>query len=106
MIEMLNILEPLDLGLPDSFESMHLIAEAMRHAYADRAAYLGDADFASVPVARLTSQAYAATLREEILHSKPEAPILAGNHRRLKASRPLTTPWWTMRATRWPTPTP
>ena len=79
LIEMLNILEPLDLGPPDSFESMHLIVEAMRHAYADRAAYLGDSDFAPVPVARLTSQAYAATLREEILHSKPEAPIPAGN---------------------------
>jgi gamma-glutamyltranspeptidase/glutathione hydrolase len=79
LIEMLNTLEPLDLGLPDSFESMHFIAEAMRHAYADRAAYLGDADFVSVPVARLTSQAYAAKLRAEILHSKPEAPILAGN---------------------------
>ena len=79
LIEMLNILEPLDLELPDSLESMHFIAEAMRHAYADRAAYLGDADFVSVPVARLTSQAYAAKLREEILHSKPEAPILAGN---------------------------
>jgi gamma-glutamyltranspeptidase/glutathione hydrolase len=79
LIEMLNILEPLDLGLPDSFQAMHFIAEAMRHAYADRAAYLGDADFASVPVARLTSQAYAAKLREEVLHSKPEAPIPAGN---------------------------
>jgi gamma-glutamyltranspeptidase/glutathione hydrolase len=79
LIEMLNILEPLELGLPDSFQSMHFIAEAMRHAYADRAAYLGDADFASVPVVRLTSQAYAAKLREEILHSKPEAPIQAGN---------------------------
>ncbi len=79
LIEMLNILEPLDLGPADSFESMHLIAEAMRHAYADRAAYLGDTDFASVPVARLTSQAYAGKLREEILHSQPEAPITAGN---------------------------
>jgi gamma-glutamyltranspeptidase/glutathione hydrolase len=79
LIEMLNILEPLDLGSADSFQSVHLLAEAMRHAYADRAAYLGDADFASVPMARLTSQAYAAKLREEILHSQPEAPILAGN---------------------------
>ena len=79
LIEMLNILDPLDLGVPDSFQSMHFIAEAMRHAYADRAVYLGDADFVSVPVARLTSQDYAATLREEILHSKPDAPIKAGN---------------------------
>ncbi len=79
LIEMLNILEPLDLGQPDSFESMHFIVEAMRHAYADRAAYLGDPDFVSVPVARLTSQAYAAKLREEIVKSKPDAPIKAGN---------------------------
>jgi gamma-glutamyltranspeptidase/glutathione hydrolase len=79
LIEMLNILEPLDLGVPDSFQSIHFIAEAMRHAYADRAAYLGDADFVSVPVARLTSQDYAAKLRAEILHSKPAAPIQAGN---------------------------
>jgi gamma-glutamyltranspeptidase/glutathione hydrolase len=79
LIEMLNIIEPLDLGVPDSFESMHFMVESMRHAYADRAAYLGDADFTPVPVARLTSQAYAAKLREEILHSKPDAPIVAGN---------------------------
>ena len=79
LIEMLNILQPLDLGVPDSFQSMHFISEAMRHAYADRAAYLGDADFVSVPVARLTSQDYAAKLRAEILHSKPDAPIQAGN---------------------------
>ena len=87
LIEMLNILEPLDLRTADSFESMHLIAEAMRHAYADRAAYLGDADFASVPVARLTSQSYAAKLREEILHSKPEAPITAGNMQAFEGSQ-------------------
>jgi gamma-glutamyltranspeptidase/glutathione hydrolase len=79
LIEMLNILQPLDLGVPDSFQSMHFVTEAMRHAYADRAAYLGDADFASVPVARLTSQDYAAKLRAEILHSKPDALIQAGN---------------------------
>jgi gamma-glutamyltranspeptidase/glutathione hydrolase len=79
LIEMLNIIEPLDLGVPDSFESMHFMVESMRHAYADRAAYLGDADFTPVPVARLTSQAYAAKLRDEILHSKPDAPIVAGD---------------------------
>jgi gamma-glutamyltranspeptidase/glutathione hydrolase len=76
---MLNILEPLDLGSPDSFDSMHLMVEAMRRAYADRAAYLGDADSTPVPVVRLTSEAYAGKLREEILHSKPDAPIAAGN---------------------------
>jgi gamma-glutamyltranspeptidase/glutathione hydrolase len=79
LIEMLNILDPLDLGPPNSYESIHLIAEAMRRAYADRAAYLGDTDFVSVPVAGLTSPKYAAVLRNEILKSKPDAPVRAGN---------------------------
>ena len=87
LIEMLNILEPLDLGAPDSYESMHYMVEAMRHAYADRAAYLGDADFTSVPVARLTSEAFAVKLREEILHSKPDAPIVAGNPQAFESSQ-------------------
>jgi gamma-glutamyltranspeptidase/glutathione hydrolase len=87
LIEMLNILEPLDLGPPDSFESMHFMVEAMRHAYADRAAYLGDADFTPVPVARLTSEAYAAKLREEILHARPDAPIAAGNPHAFESSQ-------------------
>jgi gamma-glutamyltranspeptidase / glutathione hydrolase len=78
LIEMLNILDPLDLGTPDSYASMHLIAEAMRRAYADRAAYLGDTDFVSVPVQGLTSPQYAAKLRKEILESKPDAPVSAG----------------------------
>jgi gamma-glutamyltranspeptidase/glutathione hydrolase len=87
LIEMLNILEPLDLGVPDSFQSMHFITEVMRHAYADRAVYLGDSDFVSVPVARLTSPEYAATLREEILHAKPDAPFKAGNPQEAEGSQ-------------------
>jgi gamma-glutamyltranspeptidase/glutathione hydrolase len=78
LVEMLNILEPLDLGPPASYSSMHLMVEAMRRAYADRAAYLGDTDFAAVPVAGLTSKPYAARLRKDILASKPDAPVRAG----------------------------
>ncbi len=78
LIEMLNILDPLDLGAPDSFQSMHLMTEAMRRAYADRSEYLGDSDFVSVPVARLTSLAYAETLRQQIVGSKPDAPVAPG----------------------------
>jgi gamma-glutamyltranspeptidase/glutathione hydrolase len=78
LIEMLNVLEPLDLGTPNSYASIHLIAETMRRAYADRATYLGDADFVSVPVAGLTSPRYAAQLREQILQSSPNAPVRAG----------------------------
>jgi gamma-glutamyltranspeptidase / glutathione hydrolase len=75
---MLNVLEPLDLGTPNSYQSIHLIAETMRRAYADRAAYLGDPDFVSVPVAGLTSPGYAAQLRREILEGKAARPVGAG----------------------------
>lgn len=78
LIEMLNVLEPLDLGSPNSFHSMHLIAETMRRAYADRAAYLGDADYARVPVSGLTSPSYAAKLRNEVLRAKADLPVQPG----------------------------
>lgn len=78
LIEMLNVLEPLDLGIVNSFRSIHFLAETMRRAYADRASYLGDADFADVPVAGLTSPRYAAQLREEMLAAAPGAPVRAG----------------------------
>lgn len=78
LIEMLNVLEPLDLDSPNSYDSIHLLAETMRRVYADRAAYLGDADFGAVPVGGLTSPRYAARLREEVLHARPEAPVRAG----------------------------
>lgn len=87
LIEMLNILEPLDLSStepdsqnsPDSYEPMHLIVEAMRRAYADRSRYLGDADFARVPVRALISPGYAARLRAGLLSSKPDAALGPGS---------------------------
>ncbi len=78
LIEMLNVLEPLDLGAPNSFRSIRLMAETMRRAYADRAAYLGDTDYARVPVGGLTSRQYAAKLRDEILQAKSELAVQAG----------------------------
>jgi gamma-glutamyltranspeptidase/glutathione hydrolase len=87
LIEMLNVLEPLDLGPPNSYQSIHLIAETMRRAYADRAAYLGDADFVSVPVAGLTSPQYAARLRGEILQAKAEAPVRPGSPQLFESSQ-------------------
>jgi gamma-glutamyltranspeptidase/glutathione hydrolase len=87
LIEMLNVLEALDLGPPNSYQSISLMAETMRRAYADRAAYLGDADFASVPVAGLTSRQYATRLREEILQAKAEAPVHAGSPQLFESSQ-------------------
>jgi gamma-glutamyltranspeptidase/glutathione hydrolase len=68
LIESLNILEGLDLREhgAGSSASIHRITEAMKFAFADRAAFLGDADFVDVPVAQLTSKDYAARLRERI----------------------------------------
>jgi gamma-glutamyltranspeptidase/glutathione hydrolase len=65
---MLNILEGYDLGAlgPDSPEYLHLLAESMRRAFRDRAAWLADTDAVDVPVHELTSEAHAARLRAEI----------------------------------------
>ncbi|MCA1604253.1 MAG: gamma-glutamyltransferase, partial [Acidobacteria bacterium] len=70
---MLNILEPYDLKANGygSAENLHLIAEAMRRAFADRARHLGDPDFVSgMPIDRLTSKEYAAELRKTISPTK------------------------------------
>jgi gamma-glutamyltranspeptidase/glutathione hydrolase len=69
LIEMLNILEGYDLKAtgPRSATTVHLVVEAMRRAFADRARHLGDPDFnPDLPVARLTSKEYAAELRRTI----------------------------------------
>jgi gamma-glutamyltranspeptidase / glutathione hydrolase len=69
LLEQLNILEGYDLKAAGfrSAASVHLIAEAMRRAYADRARYLGDPDFnPKMPVERLVSKQYAADLRRTI----------------------------------------
>ena len=61
LVQMLNMLEPYDLGAMGfgSAAAMHHVIEAERRAYADRAKYLGDPDFTPVPVARLISKDYA-----------------------------------------------
>ena len=69
LVEILNILEGYDLrgSGPNSATNIHLISEAMRRAFADRARFLGDPDFnPDLPVARLTSKEHAATLRKTI----------------------------------------
>jgi gamma-glutamyltranspeptidase/glutathione hydrolase len=76
LIEMLNILE--GFTLRNDTRSRHLMIEAMKRAYADRAAYLGDPDRITVPVAGLTSKRYAASLRAEINPDKA-TPASSGN---------------------------
>jgi gamma-glutamyltranspeptidase / glutathione hydrolase len=77
LIEMLNILEGYhDLGHDDA-RRLHLMIEAMKLAYADRAAFLGDPASVDLPLARLTSRSYAAELRARIdpAHARPAAEI-------------------------------
>ncbi|MBO9593575.1 MAG: gamma-glutamyltransferase [Niabella sp.] len=58
--QMLKMIEPYDIGVMGfaSPAAVQLMTEAERRAYADRARYMGDADFVQVPVAALTSDAY------------------------------------------------
>jgi gamma-glutamyltranspeptidase/glutathione hydrolase len=69
LIQMLNVLEGYDLQSTGfgSADTMHLMAESMRRAYADRARFIGDPEFnPGMPIEKLTSKAYAAELRRSI----------------------------------------
>jgi len=84
LIEMLNILEFYDLAGPGPqyAETVRLIIEAMRLAFADRAHFLGDPDFVDIPVQKLIAKSYAAELRGKIPafgagHSEESAEIPA-----------------------------
>lgn len=64
----LNILEPMpfDRRGADAARSYHLLAEAMKHGFSDRASSIGDPGFVKVPLSRLVSKAYATDLRRGI----------------------------------------
>ena len=61
LIEMLNLIETLDIRKTGFLgpDHVHLLVQAKQIAYHDRDRYLGDPDFSDVPLARLTSKAYA-----------------------------------------------
>lgn len=68
VVQILNILEgyPISEYGHNSAKTIHLMAEAMKLAYADRSYYLGDEDFVKVPLKGLTSKEYAKELRAKI----------------------------------------
>jgi gamma-glutamyltranspeptidase/glutathione hydrolase len=68
IIEILNTLEgyPIANMGQNTAGTIHVMAEAMKQAYADRATYLGDADFVDVPVKELTNKQYASNIRAAI----------------------------------------
>jgi len=83
LVQMLNMLEPFDLGQLGygKVETVHLMIEAQRRAYADRAQHLGDPDFADIPSQRLIQKEYAlqrfANFDSEV--AGDSADITAGN---------------------------
>lgn len=83
IIQILNILEGYPIGFlgQNSSETIHLMAEAMKLAYADRSEYLGDPDFNDVPLKQLTSKAYADALRAQISRNaaRPSSEIKPGD---------------------------
>ena len=70
--EILNIMENADIEKSgfQTPETIHIMAEAMRRAYADRSEYFGDPDFVKVPLKELTDKAYAKRLYESIDEKK------------------------------------
>jgi len=83
IVQILNMLEPYPISEygHNSAQTIHLMAEAMRRAYADRASYLGDSDFIVVPLKGLTSKNYAQNLVNNIQLDKatPSVEIKAGD---------------------------
>lgn len=80
LIEMLNVLAPYPLSAlgHNSATYLHLVAEAMKHAFADRAQYLGDPDFVKAPISTLASKEYAAWIRGRISATKTYPPKYYG----------------------------
>ncbi len=70
LVTMLNILQGYDLDNMDDSTRQHVISEAMRRAYRDRAQYLGDPDYIDMPIEMLTNPVYAAGLRASIRTDK------------------------------------
>jgi gamma-glutamyltranspeptidase / glutathione hydrolase len=80
ILEMLNVLEgyKLEQFQHNSGAYLHLLAETMKHAFADRAQFLGDPDFVHVPVRKLTSKGYAEWIRERFAPNRTFPPTFYG----------------------------
>ncbi len=82
LVQILNVLEHFpvtDMGA-NSADSLHVLTETMKRAYADRSKHLGDPDFYPVPVEWLTSKAYAAEIASQIDmgRARPSSEIAPG----------------------------
>ncbi|WP_376692166.1 gamma-glutamyltransferase [Wenzhouxiangella sp. EGI_FJ10409] len=90
--QMLEIVEPFDLAGMSRADRVHVLAEAMRRAYRDRALYLGDPDFVDIPTEMLLSEDYAAGLRTTLrMDRATPSSMLAADPDRLGAESADTT---------------
>lgn len=93
LVQTLNILSHFNLNAagPNSATSIHLMAEALKHAYADRSRFLGDPDFVQIPIDKLLSMDYAKGIAETIAYDRamPSSEILGPEW--LKKEGPDTT---------------
>lgn len=92
ILQMLNVMEHADIrGMGfGSSDAIHLMAEAMRYAYADRSEYMGDPDFVKIPLEKLISKEYGKQIYDKIVKNKnravpssevkPGLPIPEGNN--------------------------
>lgn len=98
IVQILNILENFDVHKYGfgSADAMQVMAEAEKHAYADRSEYLGDPDFVKVPWQALTSKAYAKSIAGQIdvNKAKPSSQIRPGKLAPMKAIRLPISRWW------------
>ena len=81
LLEALNILEGMDLAgrSAQSPANIHLVTEAMKLAFADRAAYMGDPDFVDIPLKRIVSKEYAEQQRSRIDPAKSQVVVAPGH---------------------------
>ena len=84
LLEALNIMEAASDGARGALFAQrrsHLLVEAMKHAFADRARWLGDPGFADIPVDRLTGKQYAAMLADRLDPGRTQPPERYGSGR-------------------------
>ncbi len=94
LVQMLNLLE----GFPirelghNTAQTIHVMAESMKLAYADRSKFLGDPDFVDIPVAGLISKSYANELRRKINLNRatPSQQLSPGNPKQFSESKDTT----------------
>jgi len=97
MLQVLNMLEGYDIrGMQyNSAAKYHVLAEAMRRSFADRAEFMGDPDFADVPVATLVDKKYAEKRRSSIQPSKASSSAEIG-HGEITGKEPMETTHFTI----------